>query len=863
MMMKANREKLIAKILIVDDRNENLFAMGKILKTLECEIYKAQSGNEALSFTLRHDFSLILLDVNMPEMNGFELAGLLHENHKTKQIPIIFVTAINKEDTNVFKGYESGAVDFLFKPIDMEILLRKAKIFIELDLRKKELEAIQIELKESNDSLAGFKSIVENSSEVYMIADQAALIKYVSPSVKQVFGFSPEQLLGKNAWHLQTPEERKRFNDDEQKIHLNLTSNNLVETKMFDHNENIRTVESSISDLTHLPNIRGMVLTIRDITEKKKNEKLISHMAFHDYTTDLPNRRALELRLETIFAEVPLVNQGPVLIKIALDQYQIVIDTLGNKNMDILIKTIVKRLNNLLNKNQFLARIGETEFGIIVQHQTDCEYLKRLSRLIISAINEAYFLNGYELYITANIGISRYQRNLESYDQLVQNADTALSIAQAAGRNKIEIFSASMDIKSFKHFSISNDIRKVLERNELHIVYQPIVDLHSRQKIVGAEALLRWHHPEWGIVSPSEFIPIAEETGMIIAIGNWVLRMACELNQKWKQEGLPPIRISVNFSPQQFMQENFIEIINTILKETEMDPYMLEIEITESLFIHDVHRVSEIIQELRGWGIRFALDDFGTGYSSLSLLSEFKMDTLKIDKSFIRDFETDVKRANLIEAMINIGHIFELNVVCEGIENIEQYTLLQKFGSNEMQGYFISRPLEQSAFRKLLKQGVVLSEEKIIKGDFSDIKNRRKLFRTNYSNCLLADMTVDSFYGKKLSLGSTEVLIRNFGPGGLCFLLHVRLPIGNELMLKFEMKIQNKTYTFFGKVVWTKEIEENQVFEYGIKFLMEDVDRDTLTSELNNVELLFRNSNLAGVSQAYIGDPYKFVKEHK
>lgn len=863
MIMPAIREKLRANILVVDDRNEHLFAMEKILNSLDCEVYKAHSGNEVMSLTLRHDFSLILLDVNMPEMNGFELAELLHGNNRTKLIPIIFITAYDKEDESIFRGYETGTVDFLFKPVDTDILLCKVKIFLELDLRKKELEAIKIELEQSNDSLERFKSIIVNSSDVYMIVNQDAIIEYVSPSVIKVFGFSPEELIGKEAWYLQTPEEKVKYDKLKGILYLNSDENDLQETKLVDNDENIRDVEMTRSNLVHLPSIGGIVLTLRDITEKKKNAQLITQMAFHDYLTDLPNGRALERRIESIFEkEGSSVNQGIALINIDLDQFQLIKDTLGQRKGDTMLQIIAKRLSSLLNENELLARIEETKFAILVQHQTDYAYCNHLSRLIIDRINEPIFLDGYELYLTANIGISKYQEKPESYEQLAQNANTALSRAKAKGKNRQIIYHASMDIKSFKYFSMVNDIRKVLERKELDILYQPIVDVYSNQKIVGAEALLRWKHPDWGLISPSEFISIAEDTGMIIDIGNWVLRTACEQNRKWKKEGLTAIRVSVNFSPQQFMQENFTETVKSILKETDMDPDMLEMEITESLFINDMHRVSEILKELRDWGVRVALDDFGTGYSSLSLLSEFKMDTLKIDKSFIKDFETDTKRSNLVEAIIKLGHILDMNIVVEGVERVEQYTLLQKYGTNEVQGYYISRPIEQDDFGKLLKSGVSLADIQIISDNRSKIKNRRKTFRVAFSNCLIADMTIDSFQGKKISLGRSEVLISNIGPGGLCFLLPVKLPVGNELMLRFEIEILGKPFTLYGEVMWFNEIEEGKVFEYGIKLLIEDLDRDSLVVELNTLAIQLRKGNLEGVSRSYIGDPYKFIKDH-
>jgi hypothetical protein len=311
------------------------------------------------------------------------------------------------------------------------------------------------------------------------------------------------------------------------------------------------------------------------------------------------------------------------------------------------------------------------------------------------------------------------------------------------------------------------------------------------------------------------------------------------------------------------MQENFTEIVTSILTETDMDPHMLEMEITESLFIHDMHWVSEILKELRDWGVRIALDDFGTGYSSLSLLSEFKMDTLKIDKSFIKDFETDAKRSNLVEAIIKLGHILDMNIVAEGVEKVEQYTLLQKFGTNEVQGYYISRPIEPDAFGKLLKYGVSLADIQLVSANRSEIKNRRKLFRVAFSNCLIADMTIDSFQGKKLSLGSSEVLISNMGPGGLCFYLHVKIPVGNELMLRFEMELLGKPFILFGKVMWFNEVEEEKVFEYGIEFVMDDLERDSLVSELNKLAIQLRKGNATGLPRSYIGDPIKFVKDHK
>jgi len=328
---------------------------------------------------------------------------------------------------------------------------------------------------------------------------------------------------------------------------------------------------------------------------------------------------------------------------------------------------------------------------------------------IIQIIKEQFVIEGFELNITASVGISLSPEDGITVESLLKNADTALYFSKSQGRDQAQCYSPSLNVESFRLFSLSNDLRKALEKNELFLQYMPRVDAQTTQ-ILGAEALVRWNHPDWGLVSPTEFIPIAEETGLIVPIGEWVLREACKQNKQWQDLGLPPITISVNFSVKQLLKQNILQSIDQIVEESGISPDRLEIEITESSFISNENEVTKLLVELKKRKIKVALDDFGTGYSSLYLLKRLALDTLKIDKSFIEEILTVPANKSILECILNLAKALQMNVVAEGVETAEQYAFLKEQKCNEIQGYYFSRPLHVEEFVQLLKNRYLLNQ---------------------------------------------------------------------------------------------------------------------------------------------------------
>ena len=359
--------------------------------------------------------------------------------------------------------------------------------------------------------------------------------------------------------------------------------------------------------------------TIRDITEQKKSEALIKHMAYHDFLTDLPNRRSFNEALISHLKNAREVNQPLGIMFLDMDRFKYINDSLGHSIGDRVLQEVSGRLSRSVRDQDFVARVGGDEFNIILPN-TDRESALEVAVHILEALQKPLLVNDYELYITTSIGLSIFPYDGEDFNELIKNADVALYQAKEQGKNKYHVFHTGMNMQSYRSFIMQNDLRKAIERDEFELVYQPRVNV-ATGKVESAEALLRWNHPSWGAVSPSEFIPLAEQTGQIVEIGDWVLRTACQQMKRWEENDYNPIRLAINFSAQQFMQKDLLSNIERILEETEVAANLLEIELTESALLKNEEFIINTLQRLREMGITISIDDFGTGYSSLHYLS--------------------------------------------------------------------------------------------------------------------------------------------------------------------------------------------------------------------------------------------------
>lgn len=439
-------------------------------------------------------------------------------------------------------------------------------------------------------------------------------------------------------------------------------------------------------------------------TKKAKYERKLHYSINYDTLTGLPNRNLFNEKLKKRILSLKDNSQLMGVIVVDIDKFNKINDSMGLSVGDKLLKEVADRLRKISNDKYVLARHSADEFIIFMPVINSIENCTELTAYITETLEKPYVINDYEIYITASMGISIFPYNGQTAETLIKNADTAMNYTKYEGRSRHTIYAPSMDDNAIEQIELENDLRKALNRDELLLNYQPLVDAEAG-KIVGMEALIRWNRPGYGIFSPAKFIPIAEETGMIISIGEWVLNTACAQNKTWQDEGHPMIRVSVNISPKQFEQRNFIDTVKRALNKSGLAPEYLELEITEDV-IKNVLEASESLRKLKELGVRISLDDFGTGYSSLSYLKFLPIDTLKIDKSFITDVAFGEKEIALTTAVINMGHNLKLRVLAEGVETEEQLNILKNNNCDVIQGFYYSKPVSVEEFGMLLKNGL-------------------------------------------------------------------------------------------------------------------------------------------------------------
>ncbi|WP_164984966.1 bifunctional diguanylate cyclase/phosphodiesterase [Ammoniphilus sp. CFH 90114] len=424
----------------------------------------------------------------------------------------------------------------------------------------------------------------------------------------------------------------------------------------------------------------------------KQNEEKIRHLAYYDSLTGLPNRHYFQEQLkEKLDAIDEQVDQQIAVMIVDLDRFKVINDTLGHEFGDLLLRQVAHRLTSSLGNDEIICRQGGDEFFILLG-DTSAEETKLRAEHILWSISFPYMINDHELYVTPSIGISFYPQDGTSSDELLKHADSALYRAKELGKNRYHFFTEDMDGQNSKRLQLESGLRRALDKKEFKVYYQPKVDIRTGEWIA-TEALLRWNHTKLGAIPPDQFIPLAEETGLIVPIGEWVIREACKQNKKWQDEGYGPLTVCVNISTRQFLQDRLLRVIESALEESGLPPQYLNLEITESVAMTDVDRCIEKLNQLRSLGVRLSLDDFGTGFSSLSYLKRFPIDILKIDQSFIQDMLRDTQDAAIVRTIINVALNLNLIVTAEGVETSDHLEFLANEGCQEAQGYYFSRPL--------------------------------------------------------------------------------------------------------------------------------------------------------------------------
>jgi len=550
-----------------------------------------------------------------------------------------------------------------------------------------------------------FRSIFENAAIGVTLTDMRRRLVRCNPAFARLLGYAESEIVGRSFAEFTHPEDVAANEESYRALAAGEIDHFALDKRYLRKDGGVVWVRLTVSQVP--PDATSELFTIgmmEDITSRKEAEARIRYLATHDGLTDLPNRNLMQDRIAQAIGHARRGGRQIALMYLDLDRFKVINDGFGHPFGDAVIRSVADKLKSLVRESDALARHSGDEFLILLADLRKSADVYIVAQKILDALAQPVSLEGREVFVSASIGISTFPDDAADADALIANANAAMFRAKDLGRNTCQFFTREMSAEVLRRVSLENNLRLAIAQKQLHLAYQPKVDL-ATGSIAGCEALLRWTHPELGAVSPAQFIPVAEESGLIVPIGDWVLRTACVQCKAWADAGLPPITMSVNLSARQFLQQDVVAWVLQALEQTGLAPKQLELELTESLIAQDAEKVVATVNQLKAHGVRFSIDDFGTGYSSLSYLKRFRVDTLKIDQSFVRHMRKEHDDAAIVLAVISLAHSLGLKVIAEGVETSEDCGFLRQHGCDEMQGYYFSKPLPVEEFAQLLASG--------------------------------------------------------------------------------------------------------------------------------------------------------------
>lgn len=689
--------------LVADDDITIRVLAREALEQAGLRVEEAATGKEAVEAFQRETPHIVLLDVMMPEMDGFAACSAIRFLPHGGNVPIMIMTGL-EDVASIAKAFDAGATDFITKPWNGLILSHRVRYMLRAS------QAVNA-LRENERSLAEAQRISHLGNWRWNLSSNRFT---ASDEVFRILGVDPETFPGTMDAYLDTvhPEDREKTKQ--------LLRQAIAEMGSYQHDHRAhhptrgdRIVHEQAEILREPGGTASQVIgTIQDITDRRQAEAQIHFLAYYDQLTQLPNRQLFQDRVTQALALAKRHANIGALLLINLDRFQRINDTFGPTSGDQTLKEVAQRLLQCIRKTDSvtrqheqdtvtLSRLGGDEFTMLLTHLSSPQDATKVAQRILKILSDDYVLQDRRVVITASIGIALLGQDGQDVDGLLRNADAALRAAQEKGRNTYQFYSQSMNVALAERLSLESDLRKALEREEFLLHYQPQIDIR-RWDIVGVEALIRWRHPERGMVSPASFIPLAEEIGLIGDIGKWVLRTACRQQVAWTSSGLN-LSIAVNLSAVQFHQSALIESIAGVIKETGADPHKLELELTESTAMQHAESAVAIFRQLKTMGFQLSIDDFGTGYSSLAYLKRFPIDTIKIDRTFVKDLGFDSEHAAIAIAIIAMAHGLKLRVLAEGVETQAQLDNLRGNHCDIIQGYFFSQPLPGELLEQLVR----------------------------------------------------------------------------------------------------------------------------------------------------------------
>jgi diguanylate cyclase (GGDEF)-like protein/PAS domain S-box-containing protein len=662
------------------------------------ELTHVKCMNEAEQHLAVCVYDIILLDLGLSDAQGLGAVQWAHA--VAPRIPLVVLTGM-EDDSLASLALREGAQDYLIKgQIEARGLLRALRYAIE---RKVMEEALFVEKERAQVTL-------NSIGDAVICTDISGKITFLNFVAEKMTGWSRQEAASRpisnvlrildDASRETTPNPMEMAVGQNRTVHL---PSNCILIRRDGFEIPIEDCVSPIHDREG--QATGAVIVFRDVSAARTMALQMTHSAEHDFLTGLPNRMLLNDRVNQAITLAPRHSKKVAILFLDLDGFKHINDSLGHPIGDKLLQSIAKRLVDCVRVSDTVSRQGGDEFVVLLSEMEQMEDAAISALRILQAVSQPHTIDQHDLHVTASIGVSVYPDDGLDAETLIKNADTAMYQAKENGRQSYQFFKSAMNVRAVERQSIEENLRRALERQEFSLHYQPKINLRNGE-ITGAEALIRWTHPIRGPVSPAQFIPVAEDCGLILPIGNWVLREACKQARAWVDAGLRSATMAVNISSMEFRDDNFLENVFSVLKETGLDPRSLELELTESVLMKRAESAASVLQTLRARGVRIAVDDFGTGYSSLSYLRKFPIDALKIDQSFVRQITAAPDDTTIVTAVISMGRSLKLRVVAEGVETHEELEFLQAHQCDEAQGYYFSRPVLPQIFAKMLKTGI-------------------------------------------------------------------------------------------------------------------------------------------------------------
>ncbi|VAW90042.1 diguanylate cyclase/phosphodiesterase (GGDEF & EAL domains) with PAS/PAC sensor(s) [hydrothermal vent metagenome] len=675
-------------ILVVDDDQHIRQAAALHLECAGYRILQASNGQEALSLfdESKEKPVMALLDMVMPVLDGYDTCRRLRQRVKGLRLPILILTGLDDEES-VDLAFQAGATDFVFKPINWAVLVQRVRyalrdrdMYLELEQKEKRLSHAQRIAKLGYGQINLTTGVVD-----------------FSPEIAEMLGMEGQSVMSsREFFDLLEPADQKLM---QQALDDAVTGSGQY---MFEHRLQLPDQpEKVILQQGEAKQVDGewlIIGTLQDITERARAEEMIYFHTYYDPLSDLPNRTLFEKQLNEQLRR----DELQAVLFVALDRFKAINDSLGHTRGDLLLKEIATRFNILQWDAMLVARFAGNIFSIYLPKVGSVEEVDDLAQSLLEIIAIPVVIGEHNLEMSASIGIALYPLEVESSERLLLGADTALNLAKQYGGAQYRYFSSELDGLAQERLLMEQELREAIKRDQFELYYQPQIDARS-QEIVGVEALIRWNHPSRGVVPAFKFIPLSEETGMIIPIGEWVLNAACQQAKRWLDKGIK-VRVGVNLSVKQLQLENFPVSVVSALKISGLPPEQLDLEVTESMAISDLKNTISVLEKIRELGVLTSMDDFGTGYSSLSHLQQLPLCTMKIDRAFIKDIDNDGNNAEIAKIIIDLSRNLGLHVIAEGIETRSQFEQLLMHGCDEIQGFYFSKPLNVAEFEALYEK---------------------------------------------------------------------------------------------------------------------------------------------------------------